>query len=93
MNNSPYADYAESLLEFGFDCATLTDEQMDTVGMAAENAWLNWDWATADDEGDEVRASRIIEAKDAVAACGAETEGEMIALCVGIWFDDFGIQR
>jgi hypothetical protein len=93
MMNSVYADNAESLLALGFDCTLLTDQQMDTVGMAAENAELDWDWATANSNNDEDRISRITEAKDAVEACGAETENEMIALHVGILFDDFGIQR
>ena len=93
MTTSVEMDQMEYLAEMGFNCSVLTTEQKDTVLCALEQAGLEWDWATADDEGDEVRASRIIEAKDAVAAGNYESEGEMIASYVGALFDDFGIQR
>ena len=93
MTTSVEMDQMEYLAEMGFNCSVLTTEQKDTVLCALEQAGLEWDWATADDEGDEVRASRIAEAKDAVAANNYESEDEMIASYVGAFFDDFGIQR
>jgi len=90
---SAYDDMKEWLATLGFDCSKLTDDQMDQVGMAAENAGLDWDWATADDEGCEDRASRIIQAKDQVECTGCLSEDEMIANSVGATFDDLGIRR
>jgi hypothetical protein len=90
---SVYDNMKEGLATLGFDCSNLTDDQMDQVGMNAENAGLDWDWATADDEGCETRVRRIIQAKEAVECTGCMSEGEMIANAVGATFDDLGIRR
>ena len=90
---SAYDDTKDWLATLGFDCGKLTDDQMDQVGMSAENAGLDWDWATADDEGCEDRANRIIQAKDQVECTGCSSEDEMIQNAVGAAFDDMGIQR
>jgi hypothetical protein len=72
----------------GYDCSGLTDYEMNQVGQAAERAVLDWDWATADDEGDGIRAKRIVEAKDAVNCTNCSTEDEMISNSVGATLDE-----
>lgn len=76
----------------GFNCSTLSDEQRSIILCAMERAVLDWGWATADDGGDEVRAARIVEAKDAVEAGHYESEDEIVASYVGAWFDDLGLR-
>ena len=93
MKNSSYAHWAEELNKLGYDCSGLTRCEMDEVGMAAENAVLDWDWATADDEGDERRARRIVEAKNQVECTNCSTEDEMICNSVGATFDDIRGRR
>jgi hypothetical protein len=88
MKNSLYANWAEDLNKLGYDCSGLTDDEMNQVGQAAERAFLNWDWATADDEGDERRARRIGEAKDAVHYANCSTEDEMISNSVEATLDE-----
>ena len=88
INNSLYAHWAEDLNKLGYDCSGLTDDEMNQVGRAAERAVLDWDWATADWEGDERRARRIGEAKDAVHCTNCSTEDEMIGNSVGATLDE-----
>lgn len=100
MKNSSYADSAEELARLGFDCSSLTDDQMTDIGMAYERADVEWSWAGADEKDwrnggwtREYYTARIYEAKVAVGACGAETLDEMVCLYVGGMWDDLRLER
>jgi hypothetical protein len=89
---STYADWAETIQEAtGYDCSMLTAEQMDEVGMAAERAWCDWEWAEAKLDGDEEYNARVRLARANVKACGATSENEMVGSYVGGFYDDYGI--
>lgn len=107
INNtrSSYAYCAEGIHEAtGRDCSMLTAEQMDEVGMAAERAWLDWEWAevaeivtrlgmdvsAADEVSDEHKA-RVKQAQSNVKACKATTENELVGLYVGGFYDDYSL--
>lgn len=97
---SSYSDYADYILEMtGYDCSSLTDDQMDAVGMAAENAETYWEWAHADEaevskqypngvNGVTV-AQQIAQAKSYTEGC--ETLKECLGAYVGGAWDSLGL--
>ena len=91
MKESSYKEYADYLSELGYDCSNLSVEQMDEVGMAAERAQHDWDWAQASSDGSEDRDLKVLEAKQNVAASDAQSEDELVARYVGGFYDDYGL--
>lgn len=89
---SSYHDMAVFIQEVtGYDCTVLTEYQMDMIGMSAENAILDIDWAKGELTGDSKTDSRIKKAISNIKESCADTENEYISLCVGGTYDSFNL--
>lgn len=80
------SDYIKEVA--GYDCSILNDDQMDLVGMAAENGALVWDWGNT--SPDDMRP-QAVRARDELANTGWNSLEECVQAYVGGAWDSLGL--